>query len=437
MKDAARRWRDAGDVFPAPTIASYDDLSNARRWTRLLAANPDVIVLDEAHRVANASAARTRRLDKYLSEHPDTAVVALSGSFLRGNVALLSPIAAWVLGDGSPLPRDMQTCTDWDLAIAGEMDPGALTTLGCGGETAAEMVGARLRATAGVVFSDATEPIELPPLCVDRHLVALPPDVEDEIATVRDDDTIEPSIQALRVRTLTLGFVYEPVEPAPSEWDAARRLWAQLANDLIRRGVVDAESEARAVCADHPILLEWDALRPTHRPRLAPRWVSDAAVRAAVSWLVNGGGIVWASYTAFGGAVAAAASCPYIATGALMKSLKPGQPFVASTAALSEGQNMQAWSRMLVTTPSSSGLRWEQSLGRCHRPGQTSTVQADVWIASRAASRAFDAALAEERQTAALSGHGARKLLIASLDAQSGGEYRTLRGEKGSPAWKR
>jgi hypothetical protein len=53
---------------------------------------------------------------------------------------------------------------------------------------------------------------------------------------------------------------------------------------------------------------------------------------------------------------------------------------VASIHAHGTAKNLQTFSRMLFTTPPASNKTWEQSLGRCHRFGQSSAVVADVYV---------------------------------------------------------
>jgi len=51
------------------------------------------------------------------------------------------------------------------------------------------------------------------------------------------------------------------------------------------------------------------------------------------------------------------------------------EPFPAvSLSVHGRGKNLQAWPVMLVLEPPSSGLVWEQLLGRIHRPGQTADL---------------------------------------------------------------
>jgi superfamily II DNA or RNA helicase len=57
----------------------------------------------------------------------------------------------------------------------------------------------------------------------------------------------------------------------------------------------------------------------------------------------------------------------------------PARTVAASYRVHGEGRNLQEWSHALVLEPPQSPQRWEQLLGRMHRPGQNAPyVQYDI-----------------------------------------------------------
>lgn len=86
-------------------VMAYSQLSMATGTDALERMAPDVLVMDEAHCLRNADAARTKRVMRYLRDHPLTRVVLMSGTLTSKGIKEYAHLAEWALKDRSPAPR--------------------------------------------------------------------------------------------------------------------------------------------------------------------------------------------------------------------------------------------------------------------------------------------------------------------------------------------
>lgn len=86
-------------------VMAYSQLSMATGTDALERMAPDVLVMDEAHCLRNADAARTKRVTRYLRDHPLTRVVLMSGTLTSKGIKEYAHLAEWALKDHSPAPR--------------------------------------------------------------------------------------------------------------------------------------------------------------------------------------------------------------------------------------------------------------------------------------------------------------------------------------------
>lgn len=86
-------------------VMAYSQLSQASSTDALEQLAPDALVLDEAHCLRNAGAARTMRVMRYLRDHPTTKVVLMSGTLTSKGIREYAHLAEWALKDRSPVPR--------------------------------------------------------------------------------------------------------------------------------------------------------------------------------------------------------------------------------------------------------------------------------------------------------------------------------------------
>jgi hypothetical protein len=191
-------------------------------------------------------------------------------------------------------------------------------------------------------------------------------------------------------RSVALGLYYRWDPPPTREWSQARKKWKAYVRDILMRSQkIDSELQVWNLCAANENLrmghpwIEWKALKDTFEINSVPVWIGDFAIHEATEWLKEHEGICWVEHIAFGEKLARYSGYPYFGGGdkASREILTAEGPIIASMAAHGEGKNLQRYSKMLIVSPPTSGKRWEQVLGRCHRPGQQAdTVQ--VWVSS-------------------------------------------------------
>lgn len=106
--------------FETPRDMAYSELSDAKASTFLDYYRPDLLIADEAHALRHATAARTKRVARYLREHPECRVLLLSGTITGRSLLDHAHLLEWVLRDRTPLPLHRQTLEKW----ASVVDPG-------------------------------------------------------------------------------------------------------------------------------------------------------------------------------------------------------------------------------------------------------------------------------------------------------------------------
>lgn len=386
LPEMSKHWR----LNPNLVVVGYSELSLAHRCDMLNELRPDVLILDEAHAVKNDKAARTKRLRRYLAENPETRVVALSGTMTRKSLRDYWRLLLWSLGEqNAPIPRHWRDLQDWADALDEDVDararlaPGALRVLCDPEEDIRSGYRRRLVETPGVVASSLDElGTSLRISSVD---LKLPLAVRDALSDLRsrwetpNGDPITEAVDLWRhARELALGFWYRWEPAPPKEWLKARREWKLYVRETLRhnRRGLDSELQVWNECdrAESPptVWKEWKAIRDSFRPNTVAEWISEFAVDNARGWLEDELGLCWTEHVEFGKRLAEVSGFPYYGGGkkAAEKLLDEHGPAILSVAAHCEGKNLQHYSRNLVVSPPSSGKRWEQLLGRTHRPGQ-------------------------------------------------------------------
>jgi hypothetical protein len=165
--------------------------------------------------------------------------------------------------------------------------------------------------------------------------------------------------------------------------------------------------------------LRWKSVHKTVYHETHAKWISDYVVRDAAAWGHKHKGIIWVESPELGMAIAKEAKIPWFGGGTEASGLiiqeKGNRSIVASIAAHNKGKNLQeAFSINLVVQPPSSGVIWEQMIGRTHRPGQLAdTVEVDVYQHTTEFQAAIDGARkdADYQQTSG----GVKKLSYASF----------------------
>jgi hypothetical protein len=408
--ELARHWQWHGDMM----VVSYEKLSREGGTEILEERQPDLLICDEVHRAKNRQAAVTRRISTWMEEHPETKVVALSGTITTRSLRDFAHILRWCLPEHLvPLPKSWRELEVWASAVdvikAHEgrwpTDPGVLLEL-CNVEEREQhrdgvrsAVRRRIQETPGVV---ASEPSEVPAsLNIILTLVEGYNEVTESHAQgllegvkPNGDVILETDLAARwRIsRTLTSGFWYAWDPPPPPEWLSRRSAWRKAAAEVLHKHTKGLESEALVAKASDQgklgvdmlkVYRDWLDVRGLYKPNVVPRWVDDRMIQAVAKWAGEHEGIIWVSEIALGERLEKELGLPYFhemgksSGGMFIEEAKPIGCIVASVASNYEGRNLQAWNDNLITTPPPIGAVWEQLIGRSYRPGQEAD---EVWV---------------------------------------------------------
>lgn len=438
-------------------ITSYELLGRPQSASLLEEYQPDLIICDEVHKLKNTGAAVTKRVKRYMEAHPETKMVALSGTITKRSLHDYAHVAAWALKGINPTPRDFHTRMEWASVLdeqPGQKDPldekrllpGAMIKL-CDDEDkklyATEPQRAvrvafrkRLVSTPGCV---ATQEGALgTSLSITSEIVPMYENaVQDAVKDMRKEwvrpDGV-PMIDAIEMwrhlRELACGFWYRWNPAAPEEWMQARKAWAKAVREVLKnnRSGIDSESVvAKAVVEGYlpqyqEIYEKWQRIRPTFKPNTEAVWVSYGPLKRAMKWMAEEKGIVWVEHVEFGQALAKLTGASFYQRGGVdqhgraIEDHPAGTPLICSISSNSEGRNMQAWSANLVVSPPTSGQIWEQMLGRTHRDGQQAEeVTCHILISLKEQAQAFERACRDARYISDSTGQE-QKLCYADID---------------------
>lgn len=416
----ADEYQGQGGVF----VIGYEELSETKASDLLDKIRPDCIVADEAHKLRNAGAARTKRFLRFTRKNP-CKFVAMTGSAMSKSILDFAHLIELALGKNSPLPIDYPSKAQWsDCIDKGNTAIGALALLCDDHESAREGFQRRFRETPGVIAtieSAAQQPIELrlfrisPPAPVLSALQALDKD------WAYDGEEYSLTLEVLRVeRELVQGFFYRPVWPngiKDQEWLLKRNAWQKAIRTRLKhtnRTGQDSPALLEALAEEGlwtpPEWVDWLGVRDRPEPERETVEISRWLVDQCFAWKSNSDqpGIIWVDSPVVGEWLEQAGITFYgegeddavneVADYWLKQKQAgstQGQPTIAlSMRSHGTGKNLQAWSRNLVLYPPASSEAWEQMIGRTHRPGQMDEVVSfDVILATKSAESAMESAL--------------------------------------------
>ena len=107
MEELRKHWRIPNNIY----LYSYEMLGRVQAYRELEVYQPDLIVADETQWLKNRKAAVTRRVARYMHDHPETRFVALSGTVMKKSLMDFAHVLRWCLKDGAPVPKTVEeTC---------------------------------------------------------------------------------------------------------------------------------------------------------------------------------------------------------------------------------------------------------------------------------------------------------------------------------------
>jgi hypothetical protein len=451
-----KHWRLATNL----QLISYEMLGLVQSAQKLDYIRPDLIIADECHYLKNHRAGRTRRVTRYMREHPETRFVGVSGTVMKGSIKDFAHLLRWSLKAGAPIPVTDDETDTWADALdekvnpLGRRQPGALFDLAAepldcayGTTQARRVFQSRLLQTKGVVASSKTDGVTCslriaaleyrPAAITEQHIDAMRRGVKDASGefvvlpwSTPDGWTFSQAIEfRMYLRQLALGFhsVWDP--RPPPEWITARRDWAVYVRETLAHSrtldtelqVANAADTGRLGELGKEILGAWRAVRDTFKIQPRDVWHDDTAIQTCASWMKDNPGIVWTEHVFFARKLARETGATYYGANGLSDSgesitgVKPGRAIIASVQANSTGRNLQMFSANLVTSCPPGPAIVEQLIGRTHRDGQEAdTVTVDILLGCLEHHDAFQRALDGARAAADTLGHD-QKLLLSDI----------------------
>jgi hypothetical protein len=393
----AQHWR-------LPTflhIVSYQSLGRVSGAETLKTLNPDLIVCDEGHKLKNKRAAVTKRVARFMHDHPTTRMVILTGTISKRSLHDFAHLLLWSLKLRTPLPRHYNELEAWALAIderpnaiTPPLNPGAILKLATDEDVGEPMqrartaVRRRINDTPGVVTASG-EGCNVS-LRVQGHVVETAKQTKAAFERLREKwETPDgwPLSDGLAIwrhaRELALGFFYRWDPRPPGEWIEARKEWSKFCRKVLNnnRRNLDSEFQVALACKEHPEWYgdeeynAWIAIRDTFKPRTVAIPFDDTILEYCRHWAQKSGGLIWCEHIDFAERLSTCTGLPYFAGEGLDASGASIEDFNGTSAILSieanrEGRNLQRFSKNLVVSPMQQGDRWQQLLARTHRDGQ-------------------------------------------------------------------
>ncbi len=439
MVELNRHWKISNHIrmYSYETLGRADHVHLLRRFPLC-----DGLIADECHKLRNPKAAVSRRVKRFMDEHPTVPFVGLSGSICKRSIRDYEHLLRWALKDGSPLPHVYGELEDWADALdehdRERPDPGALVLLS-GGDPALDAVRRgyrqRLIETCGVVSSVQTR------FGVSLFLrgvrYAQGPAIRDAFTALRNDMELPDGtelVSGMEVwrysRELALGFFGKWDPLAPEAWLEPRRAWGKVLREILGRSrtldselhVIRAIDDGTHAAVKHaaPILAAWRAVKDSFVPNPKPVWIDEEPLKYAQHWGEHHAGIIWTDHVPFANKLAERTGWPYYGQEGMTSQGKslldhPGGVCIVSRQSGAEGFNLQWANEALVTAVVANDTQSEQLFGRLHRPGQDADVTFDLMLGCREHVASFWKAHAEARMVYETMGTE-QKILYADTD---------------------
>lgn len=437
VRTLAVHWQ----IRPYLKIGTYHELSTKNALATIRAARPDLIVFDEIQALKDLDAGRTRAMNAFMREFPETPIVGLTGTLAGRSVEDYAHAAGWALKRGSPLPLHWFVIKQWGQVLSSSRlryspdgdeitstpEVGALARLvrpegdaedPPSQKQVAQAFGDRFVRTPGIVTWQERE-CEVP--IIARRLRVEPPStVARAMSAMRetwetpDGQQFEHAIELwTHLRQMALGFCYVWDPPAPKPWREARKLW----NDDLRAILSDNRRElfipsavVEAIDAGHypdaaESLERWRRIEPTFKPKTHALWLDAHAIDWAKDWIkaAKSPALIWTEHAIFARALSVATGLPYYGEEArdarTQRSLLDhprDQHAIVSRFSCSAGFDLEWSHRNLLLCAPTNATQIEQLLGRTHRSEQRADeIFVDYFIGCEEYDRALDDCIAD------------------------------------------
>ena len=432
------QWNVYFHLDPNIDVIGYSDLSKMDGTNLLERLTIDqgykeeeiLIIADEAHELANFSAARTKRFVRFFEKHPGARFVAMSGTLYNRKLEDMAHLAEIALRGGSPIPyTGTGELSAWSECIATRGRPGdldwATTAPLCdwAGHPISTSMGAkekhqrcidsfadRFQSTKGC-FKPADDS---PPMSLRFHIQTPTPPlpIQEALQRVRegfhvDSDEMYQSdaLQVLDARRVALGCYYYldwslvGRRTPDTFWLERRAAWAAEVRSELESNAAEGYDSPGHVARRADICLErgnvyhlpqsllnaradWLPIKDRYNldDFRRTRWLDEYLVDWAVEWLKHqqGSAILWYGSKAFEGALRKKGVTVY-GQGEEIPT-KKAHPCAASYHVHGTGKNLQAWHKQAIIDVPSSGKKVEQLLGRTHRTGQKADVVETTFV---------------------------------------------------------
>lgn len=433
-------------MWPVLHFIPYSKLSQPAS-TRLLAdLNPDLIVADEVHCLADMRSARTLRWLRFMATR-EVKFAGWSGTLIDKSLRNVAHIAAHSLGYGSPMPINPSDVEQWASVMDPSPQPDRTSNVahaiirafgdpnynpdrdfvGLGLTRVREGYQQRLARTPGVITSKSTS--STASLTIHERRVTMPEAVREALKSVRSwlrpdgEELVESVEQARCAREVASGFYYhwiwrkEDPREKIDEWLNKRKAFNRELREKIMKG--EEYLDSRLLCeqaaqrawmeppykGDLPSWKAWNwpawrDIKNVVEHQQGVKWIDDYLAQDAAAWAKEHVGIVWCLTTAFAREISRISGLPYHGGGPGAEQnilAETGErSIIASIKAHGEGRDglQFKFSKQLVAELPAGGKTWNQMLGRLNRRGQKAD-EVQTWVyahyeeATEALRRAF------------------------------------------------